>query len=217
MGQFQETEKKSLIKEEDLKVVLTKYYEKLGDAGDIINVKDGYANNFLIPNNIALIATKGNIRQMEILKKSIIKKEAKNIEEAQKIASSIDGTVLKFMVNSSPEGKLYGSITNMDIAEKLLKVKKIEIDRKKIDLDEHIKEVGNYDVIVKLYKDTRAALKVEVESKDVIKEEAASSGLEEAGLQEAAAESAEDIAQETINNTAQDTTMAQEENQVDKI
>ena len=124
-----------------MKVILTKDYEKLGNAGDLISVKDGFAKNFLLPNNIALPATEGNIRQMEIVKKSMVKKEAKNIAEAEKISAIIDDLVLKFKVNSSPEGKLYGSITNKDIAEKIMELKKVEVDRKKIELDEHIKEV----------------------------------------------------------------------------
>jgi large subunit ribosomal protein L9 len=153
-----------------LKVILTRDYEKLGSAGDMITVKDGFAKNFLLPNNVALAATPGNIRQMEIVKKSLIKKEAKNIAEAQQIMSLIDGLLLKFKVNSSPEGKLYGSITNKDLAEKIFDLKKVEVDRKKIDLEDHIKEVGIYDITVKLYKDVKAAIKVEVKSDDVIVE-----------------------------------------------
>lgn len=172
-----------------MKVILTKYYEKLGDAGDIVNVKDGFANNFLIPNNIVLPATRGNIKQMEIVKTSLIKKEAKNIEEAEKISEKIDGALLKFKVNSSPEGKLYGSITNMDIAEKLLEVKKTEIDRKKIDLPEHIKEVGSYDITVKLYKDVKAMIIVKVDSDEYVKpEDATADGQAEEQAQEKAVE-----------------------------
>jgi len=151
-----------------LKVILTKDYEKLGYTGDMITVKDGFAKNFLLPNNIVLEATEGNIRQMEIVKKSLIKKEAKNVAEAEQILSVIDGLLLKFKVNSSPEGKLYGSITNKDLAEKILDLKKVEIDRKKIELDEHIKEVGLYDVAIKLYKEVKATVKVEVKSDDVV-------------------------------------------------
>ena len=151
-----------------MKVILTRDYEKLGSAGDMITVKDGFAKNFLFPNNVALAATPGNIRQMEIVKKSLIKKEAKNIGEAQQIMSVIDGLLLKFKVNSSPEGKLYGSITNKDLAEKIFDLKKVEVDRKKIDLEEHIKEVGIYDITVKLYKDVKATIKVEVKSDDAI-------------------------------------------------
>jgi large subunit ribosomal protein L9 len=151
-----------------LKVILTKDYEKLGNAGDTINVKDGFAKNFLIPGNIAALATPGNLKQMEIVKKSLVKKEAKSIEEAKKIAEIIDGFIIKVKVNSSPEGKLYGSITNKDIAERILSEKKVEIDKKKIEMQDHIKEVGTYNVEVKLFKEVKAVLKVQIESDDVV-------------------------------------------------
>jgi large subunit ribosomal protein L9 len=143
-----------------LKVILTKDYEKLGNAGDIVSVKDGFAKNFLIPNSIALVATKGNINQMELVKKSLIKKEAKNIEEARQLAERLADLTITFTVNSSPEGKLYGSITNKDIADKIFDERKVEIDKKKIDIEEHIKEVGEYDIDIKLYKDIKSTIKI---------------------------------------------------------
>jgi len=153
-----------------LKIILARDYEKLGNAGDIVNVKDGFAKNFLIPNNIALFATRGNINQMEIVKKSLVKKEVKNIEDAKQVAALLTDLKLTFTVNSSPEGKLYGSITNKDIAEKILEERKVDIDKKKIELAEHIKEVGEYDVEVKLYKDVKAEIKVVVVSEDIIED-----------------------------------------------
>ncbi len=143
-----------------MKVILTKDYEKLGNAGDIVSVKDGFAKNFLIPNGIALVATKGNINQMELVKKSLIKKEAKNIEEATQLAERLADLTITFTVNSSPEGKLYGSITNKDIADKIFDERKVEIDKKKIDIEEHIKEVGEYDIDIKLYKDIKSTIKI---------------------------------------------------------
>jgi large subunit ribosomal protein L9 len=154
-----------------LKIILTKDYEKLGNAGDIVNVKDGFAKNYLIPNNIALFATRGNINQMEIVKKSLVKKEAKNIEDAKQVAALLADLKLTFTVNSSPEGKLYGSITNKDIAEKILEERKVEIDKKKIELTDHIKEVGEYDVEIKLFKDVKAEIKIVVISEDIIVED----------------------------------------------
>lgn len=146
-----------------MKVILTQYQEKLGDVGDIVEVKAGYANNYLIPEGIAIIATKGNINQMELVKKAAIKVEAKNIEEASKTAEGLVDITLNFIVKTGEEGKLYGSITNKDLAAKILDDKNIEIDRKKIDLPEHIKELGDYDVDIKLYKDVKATIKVIVE------------------------------------------------------
>lgn len=146
-----------------MKVILTQYQEKLGDVGDIVEVKDGYANNYLIPQEIALIATKGNINQMKLVKKAAIKVEAKNIEEASKTAEGLAGITLNFIVKTGEEGKLYGSITNKDLGVKIMEDKKVEIDRKKIDLPEHIKELGEYDVDIKIYKEVKATIKVIVE------------------------------------------------------
>ena len=146
-----------------MKVILKQYQEKLGDVGDIVEVKAGYANNYLIPQEIAVIATKGNINQMELVKKAAIKVESKNIEEASKTAEGLGDIILNFIVKTGEEGKLYGSITNKDLAAKIMEDKKIEIDRKKIDLPEHIKELGEYDVDIKLYKEVKATIKVIVE------------------------------------------------------
>jgi len=146
-----------------LKVILTQYQEKLGDVGDLVDVKAGYANNYLIPNGIALISTKGNINHMKLVKKAALKVEAKNIEEANNMGKNLTDISLNFVVKTGEEGKLYGSITNKDLADKIMKDKNIKIDRKKIDLPENIKELGEYDVYIKLYKEIKAKIKVTVE------------------------------------------------------
>jgi large subunit ribosomal protein L9 len=146
-----------------LKVILKEYQDNLGDVGDVVEVKAGYANNYLIPQGIALLATDGNINQMKLVKKAAQKVEAKNIDEANKVGEGLEGLKLEFIVKTGEEGKLYGSITNKDLADKVMELKNMEIDRKKIDLPEHIKELGEYDVDIKLYKDIKAPVKVIVE------------------------------------------------------
>jgi large subunit ribosomal protein L9 len=146
-----------------LKVILKEYMEKLGDIGDVIDVRAGFANNYLIPQGIAILATRGNINQMKLVKKAALKVEARNIEEANEMTGKLKDLTLKFIVKTGEEGKLYGSITNKDIAEKIMEERNIEIDRKKIDLPEHIKELGEYDIDVKLYKEIKSAVKVIVE------------------------------------------------------
>ncbi|MDD5622267.1 MAG: 50S ribosomal protein L9 [Actinomycetota bacterium] len=153
-----------------MKVILAKYYEKLGEVGDIVEVKSGYANNYLIPNGIALPATRGNINQMELVKKAAIKVEARNIKEAEELAAKLGELEITFIVKTGEEGKLYGSITNKDIAEKILEDRKIEIDRKKVDMQEHIKELGEYDIELKLYKEVKSYVKVKVEPDEESKE-----------------------------------------------
>jgi large subunit ribosomal protein L9 len=153
-----------------LKVILSKYYEKLGDVGDIVEVKSGYANNYLIPSGVALRATRGNINQMELVKKAAIKVEARNIKEAEELVGKLEALEVTFIVKTGEEGKLYGSITNKDIAEKIFEDRKIEIDRKKIDMQEHIKELGEYDIELKLYKEVKSSVKIKVEPDEESKE-----------------------------------------------
>jgi len=158
------------VNQEDLKVILTNYHEKLGDVGDTVEVKSGYANNYLIPNGLAVPATKGNINQMKLVKRAAVKLEARNIKEAEELAKKLEGLQVTFIVKTGEEGKLYGSITNKDIAEKISEERKIEIDRKKIDMQEHIKELGEYEIELKLYKEVKSSVKVIVEPDDESKE-----------------------------------------------
>jgi large subunit ribosomal protein L9 len=146
-----------------LKVILKKYHEKLGDIGDIVEVKSGYANNFLIPNGIVVPATKGNINQMKIIKQAALKVESKNIAEAEELAKKLGDLQITFVVKTGKEGKLYGSITNKDIADKIFEEKNIEIDKKKIEMQEHIKELGGYKTELRLYKEIKSPLKIIVE------------------------------------------------------
>lgn len=153
-----------------MKVILTNYHEKLGDVGDTVEVKSGYANNYLIPNELAVPATKGNINQMKLVKQAAVKLEARNIKEAEEFAKKLEGIQVTFIVKTGEEGKLYGSITNKDIAEKISEERKIEIDRKKIDMQEHIKEIGEYEIELKLYKEVKSSIKVIVEPDEESKE-----------------------------------------------
>ena len=158
------------VNQEDLKVILTNYHEKLGDVGDTVEVKSGYANNYLIPNGLAVPATKGNINQMKLVKRAAVKLEARNIKEAEELAKKLEDLQVTFIVKTGEEGKLYGSITNKDIAEKISEERKIEIDRKKINMQEHIKELGEYEIELKLYKEVKSSVKVIVEPDDESKE-----------------------------------------------
>lgn len=153
-----------------MKVILTKYHEKLGDVGDIVEVKSGYANNYLIPNGIVKPATRGNINQMKIVKQAALKVESKNIAEAEELSKKLGDIQITFVVRTGEEGKLYGSITNKDIAEKIFEEKNVEIDKKKIEMQEHIKELGEYKTELRLYKEIKIPLKIIVEPDEESKE-----------------------------------------------
>lgn len=171
-----------------MKVILIKYHEKLGDVGDVVEVKSGYANNYLIPNGIALPATRGNINQTELLKQAALKVESRNIAEAEEFAKKLGDLQITFVVKTGKEGKLYGSITNKDIAEKISAEKKMEIDKKKIEMQEHIKELGQYKTELRLYKEIKSPLKIIVEpdkeSKELIEAYKAEKAKADAGKKE---------------------------------
>ncbi len=133
-----------------MKVILRKNYEKLGHIGDLVDVKDGFARNFLIPRNIAYTATKGNIRAWEEEKAQSAKKEIKILQGAQKYASELESVSITISVKVGEEEKIFGSVTNQMIAD-ALKEKGYEIDKRKIEIDEPIKSLGIYGVKVKLH------------------------------------------------------------------
>jgi large subunit ribosomal protein L9 len=141
-----------------MKVILRKNFEKLGNAGEIVEVKDGYAMNFLIPRNIAFVATKGNIRALEEEKIQKAKKEAKALEDARALAEEISKISVTIPVKVGEEEKIFGSVTTQMIAD-ALKEKGYEVDKKKIEIPETIKTLGIYDIKVKLHHAVEATIK----------------------------------------------------------
>ncbi|MFO8088211.1 MAG: 50S ribosomal protein L9 [Desulfatiglandaceae bacterium] len=146
-----------------MQVILEKDFDELGLEGDLINVADGYARNFLIPKQIALEATPGNLKSFELRKKKIEVKRLRAKEEAEKMAATLEGVTLVFKQKAGEEGKLYGSVTSMDIAAALEK-KGIVVDRKKIVIDKPIKSLGEYNILIKIYPTVTSTVKVEVRS-----------------------------------------------------
>ncbi len=141
-----------------MKVILRKNFEQLGKVGDVVNVKDGYARNYLIPRQIAYQATAGNIRTLEEEKKQIIKKEAKDLEAAQLMAAELEKVSITIPVKVGEEDKIFGSVTHQMIAD-ALKEKGHEIDKRKIEITEPIKSLGIYSVSVKLHPNVSAIVK----------------------------------------------------------
>ncbi len=141
-----------------MKVILRKNYEKLGEIGDLVEVKNGFARNFLIPRQIAYIATPGNIKAFEEEKKLILKKESKELEEAQKIASELENISISIPVKVGEEDKIFGSVTTQMIADSLNE-KGFQIDKRKIEITEPIKALGIYSVNVKLHPKVNSTVK----------------------------------------------------------
>ncbi len=141
-------------------VVLLEDIRNLGYAGTIKKVKDGYARNYLIPQNKAMPATKSNLRLVEEQRKKIERQTKEKISDAEKLKNMIDGIVVEIEAKVGEKGKLFGSVSANDIYEKL-KDKSIEIDKRNIQLPKGpIKEVGEYDIKISIYRDIKADIKV---------------------------------------------------------
>jgi large subunit ribosomal protein L9 len=145
-----------------MKVILLKDVKDIAPADTVKDVSDGYARNYLIPKGLAAIADKGTLKSLDMR----LKKKSETLEteraELKNIASKIDGAQISIQVDVGENGKLFGSVTHQDIAKKLFESLGIDVDKKKIILDEPIKAVGSFDVPVKFAPDISATLKVNV-------------------------------------------------------
>lgn len=141
-----------------MKIILRKNYDQLGKIGDLVDVKNGFARNFLLPRQIAYIATKGNVRSLEEEKHQLAKKEVKELEAAKILGAELETVSITIPVKVGEEDKIFGSVTSQMIAD-ALKEKKYDIDRRKIDLEEPIRALGIYSVNVKLHPEVTTVVK----------------------------------------------------------
>ena len=146
-----------------MKVILNEDVPRIGKKGEIVNVKQGYYRNFLVPKNLAVIADKENLAKWEEQQEKLRKEEEINRNKAKENKEKIEATSVSIKVKAGEEGKLFGSITNKDIA-KALAEKNIEVDKKKVEGTENISSLGDYEVNIKLYPEIQAKLKVKVEA-----------------------------------------------------
>ena len=142
-----------------MKVILREDIKRLGKASEVVEVKDGYARNYLIPRNLAVRADAGHMRQLEHEKKLLSDKKEKLLKEANKLSEKISKASCIISVQAGEEDKLFGSVTAMDIAESLGK-EGVEIDKKNILLEEPIKSLGVFVVPVRVAPELEAKLKV---------------------------------------------------------
>ena len=144
-----------------MEVVLRERIEKLGNRGDVVSVRPGYARNFLLPKRKAVLATPHNVRQVEQEQAAAVRREAIQKNESELLAQQLAEVTLQFSRKVGEHEVLYGSVTSLDIAEALAE-KSFEIDRRKIDLEESLKSLGQHDVPIKLHREVTAIVKVEV-------------------------------------------------------
>lgn len=144
-----------------MQIILTEEVKGVGRAGEIVAVKDGYGRNYLIPKKLAVPATTTNLKALDHEKKVIADRQGKLKREAEKVAKSIEALSCSIPCQVGEEGKLFGSVTTIDI-EKFLKEKDFAVERKNIHLEEPIKSLGEFTVEIKLHQDVKANLKVSV-------------------------------------------------------
>ena len=145
-----------------MKIVLRSDVDALGKKGDIVDVADGYARNFLIPKGQAIVATPGVQAQADAMRRSRDKKDARDREAAENVARMLVPTVIRIQGRAGAEGRLFGSVTSIDVAEAVAAQSGVELDRRRIHLDEPIKSLGTHEVPVKLHAEVEFRLTVEV-------------------------------------------------------
>jgi large subunit ribosomal protein L9 len=146
-------------------LLLKEDVENLGVRGDLVKVRPGYGRNYLLPRGLAIQATPANIKQIEMQRKALLKREAVERDTATQQADLIKDLTLEFSRKVGEHGILYGSVTSMDIAE-ALSAKGYEIDRRRVLLKEPIKETGEFEVPVKLHREVTTNIKVVVKNED---------------------------------------------------
>lgn len=141
-----------------MEVILTQDVEKVGLKGDVVDVKRGYARNFLLPRRLAEPATPGRVAELRRLEAERARHEARSAEHAQEIADLLGKTVLRFEVKAGPTGSLFGSVTPTDIADEIWRARKVRVDRRKIEIDA-IKRIGRHTVPIRVFEDVTAEVK----------------------------------------------------------
>jgi large subunit ribosomal protein L9 len=145
-----------------MKVILTKSVEDLGDKGDVVDVADGYARNYLVPRKFAVKASVGSLKQAEAMRLARIDSARKSLADAQALADSLAGTRVVVAARAGDAGNLFGSIGSADIAEAIVKFTGVDIDRKIIQIDEPIKEIGLHEIAIRPHTDIEVRITLDV-------------------------------------------------------
>ena len=153
-------------------VLLCEDVEKLGHRGEVVRVRAGYGRNLLLPQGLAINATSGNKKMIEEQRRVLAKREERERKSAQGVSENLNGLELRFERKVGEQGILFGSVTALDIAE-ALKERGYDVERRKVALKEPIKEVGDFDVVIKLHREVTPTVKVQVRKEGAVEEPAA--------------------------------------------
>lgn len=174
-----------------MKVILTQELKGRGGEGDVIDVAQGFAVNYLIPNRLAIQATKGELKQLEQRRHNIAKRELARTTDANTLKAALDGKSIKVLARVGEEGQLFGSITSAKVAEAIAEQIGVTVDRKQVELGKAIKMVGEHQVAISIYRDIKAIVTVVVAD-----ENADIEIVEEVEAAEEATEAPEEITEE---------------------
>ena len=143
-------------------IILLKEVDKVGDKHEIVTVKNGFGRNYLIPQGLAIIANTSNRKRLAELRKQDANRESKMLDTYQEIAKKLEGVVLKIGAKAGTSGKIFGSVTNVQLAAALKEKHNIEIERRKIKFTEEVKNIGSYTAILQLHPEVNPEVKFEV-------------------------------------------------------
>jgi large subunit ribosomal protein L9 len=149
-----------------MKVILQKPVEKLGDPGDVVDVADGYARNYLIPRSLAIRAHRGAEKQVDTLRRSHLSRQSQQKVAFEAIAAQLIASQVRIPARAGEEGKLFGSVTAADIAGAIAAQAEVKVDRKDVHLDEPIRSLGTHEVRVHLFPEVDPVLTLEVVAED---------------------------------------------------
>ena len=145
-----------------MKIILSSDVETLGNKGDVVTVKDGYARNFLVPNGLAIPASRGALKQAELMRKARVDRDAKAKAEAAAKVAHLAASPVYISARAGEGGRLFGSVTNADVARAVLDQLEEDIDRRNVRMDDAIRSLGTHQVEVKLHEEVNALITVEV-------------------------------------------------------
>lgn len=145
-----------------MKVILKQDVESLGDAGDIVQVADGYGNNYLVPRGLAMRATKGALADAEAIRQARTKRAARNLAEAQEQQRRLEAKPVKIVARAGEDGTLYGSVGNTAIVAAVSQQLGIEVDRRRVPIERPLKRLGAHEVSIRLHPELTATIRIEV-------------------------------------------------------
>lgn len=194
-----------------MKVILLEEVRGKGGEGDVVDVARGFANNYLLPKRMAMKATPGNMKQLEQRRKNIAKREEVRIADAEALKAQLEGTEIVVKARVGEEGQLFGSVTTQMVVDGIKEEKDLDIDRRRVDIRQAIKHVGEHEVEISLYREIKAIVKIivvdEANPDAVLNAEAEAAGTD-------AAQVAEEVAAAEIAD-AQDAAAAGEAGEVE--